>query len=64
MSSTGNAPKVAEAGGACHHIGVLGDLLDTQKMEMSQPVEKLRELKLLIASWMSSKSGENGTSCH
>ena len=36
----------------------LGILLDSQKMEMRLPEEKLQELKLLIASWMSKKSGK------
>ena len=36
----------------------LGILLDTQKMEMRLPEEKLRELKLLIVKWLSRKSGK------
>ena len=36
----------------------LGILLDTQKMEMHLPEEKLRELRLLIQKWLSRKSGK------
>ena len=39
-------------------LGFLGILLDTQRMEMRLPQEKLKELKLLINKWTSREAGK------
>ena len=58
-TGTAMALKWQKLEGPAMILVFLGILLDTQKMEMRLPEEKLRELKLLIEKWLSRKSGKN-----